>query len=178
MFCRVISYEPGDNNSYELQWGPLMDKDVEDWFSTSKTRHDNVRKRTLVVNDIDRFYPPLADWMHDNFKFLPNWRMDDCQISLAEDMGGIGPHVDNYDVFLIQMSGSRRWQVGCEKLSTKTEISRSIPHLDVRVLDRWGENDEFEDWILQPGDMLYLPPRIGEFYLISLCCPSFILHQY
>ena len=75
-----------------------------------------------MVNDIDRFYPPLADWIHDTYHFLPHWRMDDGQISLAEQSGGIGPHVDNYDVFLIQMSGTRAWQVGRKELSIKEEM--------------------------------------------------------
>ena len=63
------------------------------------------------MNDVDRFYPPLADWMRETFRFLPSWRMDDGQVSLASTGGGIGTHVDDYDVFLVQMSGSRTWRV-------------------------------------------------------------------
>lgn len=88
--------------------------------------------------------------------------MDDGQISLAEEMGGIGPHVDNYDVFLIQMSGCRCWQVGHNVISAKSEIDMSIPDIDVRILDGWGVDAEYEEWILNPGDMLYLPPRVGK----------------
>ena len=158
----MISHQPGQDDSYQLEWGPLTSEEATEWTSIEEMSNDDGRKRTLVCNDIDRFYPPLADWIHDNFEFIPNWRMDDGQISLAEEMGGIGPHVDNYDVFLIQMSGRRRWQVGCDVISSKTEMDRSIPDLDVRILDDWGTNAEYEEWILNPGDVLYLPPRIGE----------------
>lgn len=160
----MISHLPGEDNSYEIDWGPLTDEDTKDWVNIPENdSNDSTRKkRTLVVNDIDRFYPPLADWMHDIFNFLPNWRMDDGQISLAEEIGGIGPHVDNYDVFLIQMSGRRRWQVGKHELTAKDELDRSIPDLDLRILDNWGVDAEFKDWTLNPGDMLYLPPRIGK----------------
>ncbi|KAL3791103.1 hypothetical protein HJC23_012088 [Cyclotella cryptica] len=157
---RVISHKPGDEESYELLLGPLSESDVNEWVSKASTSKSRERK-TLVVNDVDRFYPRLADWIHNNFRFLPNWRMDDGQISLSEEMGGIGPHVDNYDVFLIQMTGTKLWQVGLEKLSAKDEMDRTVNGLDVRVLDRWGANTEFEDFTLNPGDLLYLPPRIA-----------------
>lgn len=155
-----------------MQWGPLTEKDVGAWLSKStNTNNTDERRETLVVNDIDRFYPPLADWMYDTFRFLPNWRMDDGQISLAEQGGGIGPHVDNYDVFLIQMSGTRTWQVGRRIINADEESNRMIDGLDVRVLSDWssvaddGEEDEqeqeMEEWIVHPGDLLYIPPRVA-----------------
>lgn len=167
---RIISHISGDNASFELQWGPLNNEDVDSWLtkpsstSTSSENDTNKRKETLVVNDIDRFYPHLADWIHDTFHFIPNWRMDDGQISLAEYSGGIGPHVDNYDVFLIQMSGSRTWQVGRRKVNATEECNRMIDGLDVRVLDDWRQDvdqNEVEEWIVNPGDVLYLPPRVA-----------------
>jgi 50S ribosomal protein L16 3-hydroxylase len=164
---------PGQEETYELQWGPLSNEDANKWMSKNTSESKNGRKHTLVVNDIDRFFPPLADWIHNNFKFLPNWRMDDGQISLAEDMGGIGAHVDNYDVFLIQMHGSRRWQVGNEKLSAKTEMDRLL-ELDVRILKEWGKDAECQDWILNPGDLLYLPPRIGKVFVF---CVAYLIVQ-
>ena len=93
--------------------------------------------------------------------------MDDGQISLSEEGGGIGPHVDNYDVFLIQMSGTRTWQIGRRKISSYEERDRMIDGLDVRVLSGWplngdGSGDlEMEEWIVHPGDLLYLPPRVA-----------------
>lgn len=163
----MISYKPGDDASYELMLGPLAESDVNDWVSNVNTSK-NIERKTLVVNDVDRFYPRLADWIHNNFRFLPNWRMDDGQISLAEEMGGIGPHVDNYDVFLIQMTGTKLWQVGIEKMSAKEELDRMMHGLDVRVLDRWEASTDFEEFTLYPGDLLYLPPRIGESCSFSL----------
>ena len=169
---RIISHIPGDNASFDLQWGPLTEKDLDNWLlkpSSTATESSNSKRRrdTLVVNDIDRFYPPLADWMYNTFHFLPNWRMDDGQISLSELGGGIGPHVDNYDVFLIQMSGRRTWQVGRRKISAVEEQDRMIAGLDVRVLDDWSLDSaqdgqaEVEEWIVEPGDVLYLPPRVA-----------------
>ena len=110
-----------------MKWGPLTEKDVDSWLAkpssslspssviSAENTKSTRRRETLVVNDIDRFYPPLADWMYDTFHFLPNWRMDDGQISLAEEGGGIGPHVDNYDVFLIQ---TKPWDAVNGKLPT------------------------------------------------------------
>ena len=162
---RVISHVPGDHASFELQWGPLDEGGVDAWLSKSSNTNIFDRKETLVVNDIDRFYPPAADWMHDAFSFLPKWRMDDGQISLAEKGGGIGPHVDNYDVFLIQMSGTRTWQVGKNTISAQEEQDRSIDGLDVRVLSDWGVDDEdgpeMEEFTIHAGDLLYLPPRFA-----------------
>ena len=167
---RVISHIPGDYSTFEIEWGTLSNADINKWISKERTLdainngHANTeRKETLVVNDIDRFYPPLADWIHDKFSFIPNWRMDDGQISLAEVDGGIGPHVDNYDVFLIQMNGSRTWQVGKRKIDSKEERDRLIEDIDVRVLSDWNHDQEtsgVEEFVLKPGDCLYLPPRV------------------
>jgi ribosomal protein L16 Arg81 hydroxylase len=166
---RIISHVPRDHSSFELSWGPLTGKDKRAWISKQQLSSNNEKKRreTLVVNDIDRFYPPLADWIFDIFRFIPNWRMDDGQISLSEEGGGIGPHVDNYDVFLIQVSGTRTWQIGRRKISPHEERDRMIDGLDVRVLSGWplngdGSGDlEMEEWIVHPGDLLYLPPRVA-----------------
>ncbi|KAL3779767.1 hypothetical protein ACHAW5_010765 [Stephanodiscus triporus] len=192
---RIISHIPGDLASFELRWGPLNKRDVRDWLSISPTSSSasdasrtivagggGGRRRTLVVNDVDRYHPPLADWMYETFDFLPNWRMDDGQISLAETGGGIGPHVDDYDVFLIQMAGTRTWRVGRRRIGAREERDRTIDGLDVRVLGNWnidhddddddeGEGKEEEEGderggsdeliIARPGDMLYLPPRIS-----------------
>lgn len=171
---RIISHIPRDYSSFELSWGPLTGKDKRIWLAKQKSSSNNhddeeQRRETLVVNDIDRFYPPLADWIFESFRFIPNWRMDDGQISLSEEGGGIGPHVDNYDVFLIQMSGTRTWQIGKRKISAREEKDRMIDGLDLRVLSGWplndvgggdGEQEVMEEWIVHPGDLLYLPPRV------------------
>jgi len=165
---RVISHIPGDYSTFDVRWGALSNAEIDKWLSKAMTtaeQAENVRKETLVVNDVDRFHPPLADWIYDIFNFIPNWRMDDGQISLAEVGGGIGPHVDNYDVFLIQMNGLRSWQVGKRKIDAMEERNRLVSGIDVRVLSDWSDgqdadNTQVEEWILKPGDMLYLPPRV------------------
>jgi len=150
-----------------VRWGQLSEKDVDSWLSKGSDASDDEdeRRETLVVNDVDRFYPPLADWMRDVFRFIPNWRLDDGQVSLAEIGGGIGPHVDNYDVFLIQTSGTRTWQVGRRKMTAAEERDATMEGLDVRVLDGWdadrGGGREMEEWTVNPGDLLYLPPRVA-----------------
>ena len=65
------------------------------------------------------------------------------------------------------MTGAKLWQVGLEKMSAKEEMDRMMPGLDVRVLDHWEAKTEFEDFTLYPGDLLYLPPRIGESWLLQ-----------
>ncbi|KAL7555028.1 hypothetical protein ACHAWF_018609 [Thalassiosira exigua] len=172
---RIVSHVPGDPSSFELRWGPLDGDDVDDWLAKASgadegsdeggNERDDGRRETLVINDVDRYHPPLADWIHETFSFLPNWRMDDGQISLAEAGGGIGPHVDSYDVFLIQMSGRRRWEVGTKTIDAREERERTLEGPDVRILDGWDAEDggaveSFESHVLDPGDVLYLPPRV------------------
>ncbi|KAL7556504.1 hypothetical protein ACA910_009066 [Epithemia clementina (nom. ined.)] len=94
---------------------------------------------TLVVNDVDRYISALSHWVDETFCFLPRWRRDDAQVSLAPTGGGIGPHVDNYDVFLIQTSGQRLWRIGSHKLSVAQELDWLVPDLSVRILD-WRRN--------------------------------------
>ncbi len=84
------------------------------------------------------------------FDFIPYARLDDLMVSYATDGGGVGPHFDNYDVFLIQGMGSRRWRIGKQKDQTL------IDGLPVRILKNFKPS---RDWVLQPGDMLYLPPE-------------------
>jgi 50S ribosomal protein L16 3-hydroxylase len=85
----------------------------------------------------------------DQFRFLPDARLDDLMISLAAAGGGVGPHFDSYDVFLLQAAGRRRWQI-----SAQSDLSLT-PDLPLKILQNFVPEDEF---ILEPGDMLYLPP--------------------
>jgi 50S ribosomal protein L16 3-hydroxylase len=86
------------------------------------------------------------------FRFIPDVRLDDLMISLAGPGGGVGPHVDSYDVFLIQMSGRRHW-----KISTQDDLSLK-PNLPLKILAQF---EPTADWVLEPGDMLYLPPHVA-----------------
>lgn len=108
---------------------------------------------TLLVQAVDHHVPEVAALI-EPFRFIPNWRIDDVMVSYATDGGGVGPHYDQYDVFLIQGKGRRRWRVGqlCD------DDSPLIPHDDLRLLAEFHATDE---WVLEPGDILYVPPRIA-----------------
>ena len=108
---------------------------------------------TLLVEGADRHVPMLADLL-DAFDFLPRWRVDDVMVSFAADQGTVGPHIDRYDVFLLQGQGRRRWQVDRQA----RDACRS--GLDLRVLRSFRASAE---WVLESGDMLYLPPGLAHF---------------
>ena len=103
---------------------------------------------TLLVQDVEKHYPPLQALMA-RFDFLPSWRLDDLMVSYAVPGGSVGPHVDQYDVFLYQARGERLWQIA--------------ENFDPALLEDCALNvlREFEpekEWLVKPGDMLYLPP--------------------
>ena len=108
---------------------------------------------TLLVQAVDHHVPEVAALL-EPFRFIPNWRIDDIMVSYAIDGGGVGPHFDQYDVFLIQGLGRRRWRVGglCD---ANTKLT---PHDDLRLLAAFEPTDE---WTLEEGDILYVPPRFA-----------------
>jgi len=108
---------------------------------------------TLLVQAVDHHVPDVAALIAP-FRFVPNWRIDDVMVSYASDGGGVGPHFDQYDVFLIQGAGRRRWRIGqaCD------ETSELLPHDDLRLLAQF---EATEEWVLEPGDILYVPPGIA-----------------
>ncbi len=108
---------------------------------------------TLLVQAVDHHVPDVAALIAP-FRFIPNWRIDDVMVSYASDGGGVGPHFDQYDVFLVQGLGTRRWQVGA-LCDDDTEL---LPHDDLRLL---ADFEPVDEWLLEPGDMLYLPPRFA-----------------
>jgi len=97
--------------------------------------------------------PAAADFL-SQFYFIPSWRVDDLMISYSSDKGGVGPHYDNYDVFLVQTSGRRQWEVG----GIYDEFSPHRLDTPVKILSEWEPEVR---WILEPGDLLYVPPRVG-----------------
>ena len=106
---------------------------------------------TLLVQGLD-LHLPAAHAMLAPFSFIPHARFDDLMVSWASDGGGVGPHVDAYDVFLVQLQGRRRWRVA-------PPGDRSfVEGLELRILQHF---EPTEDWLLEPGDMLYLPPLWG-----------------
>ncbi|WP_300273905.1 cupin domain-containing protein [Halomonas sp.] len=110
------------------------------------------RDWTLLVQAVDHYVPEVAELL-ERFAFLPRWRLDDVMVSYAPPGGSVGPHVDQYDVFLLQGMGSRRWQLG----GRVADDAAIIPGIDLRILERF-EVEAGDDWVLEPGDMLYLPP--------------------
>ena len=108
---------------------------------------------TLLVQAVDHHVPEVAALLGP-FRFIPNWRIDDVMVSYATDGGGVGPHYDQYDVFLIQGAGQRRWRVGqhCDANSPL------LPHEDLRLL---AELEVAGEYLLGPGDILYIPPGIA-----------------
>jgi 50S ribosomal protein L16 3-hydroxylase len=107
---------------------------------------------TLLVQDVDKHVPTVAALLAA-FDFLPEWRLDDIMVSWAEDGGSVGPHLDEYDVFLVQVQGRRRWRID----SRPDPPSALVPDLDLRILERFESE---QDWVLGPGDVLYLPPGV------------------
>lgn len=127
---------------WKLENGPLP----EQRFSRLPASH-----WTLLVQAVDQWVPEVAALLQP-FRFIPNWRIDDVMVSYATDRGGVGPHFDQYDVFLIQGLGRRRWQVG-ERCGHDAEL---LAHDQLRLLKHFTP---LQEWVLEAGDILYLPPR-------------------
>ena len=106
---------------------------------------------TLLVQGLD-LHVPAAHEMLARFRFAPDARLDDLMLSWASHGGGVGPHLDSYDVFLLQVQGQRRWRVGRVR-DPAWQMGQPL-----KVLQHFEPE---QDWLLEPGDMLYLPPRWG-----------------
>lgn len=139
--ARLITQRGG---SFAVEHGPF----AETRFSRSEPD-----PWTLLVQAVDHHVPGVSALL-DPFRFIPNWRIDDVMVSYATDQGGVGPHFDQYDVFLIQGLGRRRWQVGglCD------EQTERLPNNDLRLLANF---EPVEEWVLEPGDVLYVPPGVA-----------------
>lgn len=110
---------------------------------------------TLLVNDFELYYPELLEEIIQHFRFIPDWRIDDLMISYAPEGGSVGPHIDEYDVFLIQVAGERRWQ-----LDPQANSKKLLANTDLAIL---AEFNAQQDWTLKAGDMLYLPPKLAHY---------------
>ena len=140
---RLIIHD-GISQGWELQHGPFTDET----FRTLPESH-----WTLLVQAVDHWVPEAGNFL-DQFDFIPSWRVDDLMISYSSDAGGVGPHFDYYDVFLVQVSGRRQWEIGglCD------DSSPCRPDTPLLILSEWVPKQR---WILEPGDLLYVPPRVG-----------------
>ena len=96
---------------------------------------------------------PTVAALLEPFRFVPNWRIDDVMVSYAADGGGVGPHFDQYDVFLVQGLGRRRWRIGAHVRSRTARCCRTT------ICACSPTSKPSEEWILEPGDILYVPPR-------------------
>jgi 50S ribosomal protein L16 3-hydroxylase len=129
-------------NTWNLEHGP---------FSPDELPSVKKREWTLLVQGVN-LHDDRAHALMNRFRFIPDARLDDLMISYATDGGGVGPHFDSYDVFLLQVHGKRRWRIGAQRdLSLKAG-------LPLKVLQHFEPEEE---WVLEPGDMLYLPPHIA-----------------
>lgn len=137
----------GDKAPYwQLQRGPFTE---DDFSSLPETNW------TLLVQGVDRVIPEVYALL-DHFDFIPQWRIDDVMISFAALNGSVGPHYDHYDVFLFQAKGRRKWSLTSKNCTDANYIS----DLDLRIMKEFDIEEEF---ILEEGDMLYLPPHIGHY---------------
>ena len=108
---------------------------------------------TLLIQSCNLHIEAFAQLL-ERFHFIPNWRVDDVMVSYAAPGGSVGPHTDNYDVFLLQAQGVRRWSI-----STQESLEKDfIPELDLRILKSFEAE---KTWELEAGDMLYLPPGVA-----------------
>lgn len=114
---------------------------------------------TLLVQGVD-LHDARAHALLQNFRFVPDARLDDLMISFATAGGGVGPHFDSYDVFLLQASGRRRWKIGRQK---DLSLQEGVP---LKILQNFEPEEEF---VLDAGDMLYLPPRYAHDGLAEPC---------
>jgi 50S ribosomal protein L16 3-hydroxylase len=138
--ARMVIREQGETPGWRFKHGPF------------ERRALPALKRpgwTILLQGVDLHCEAVHDLMN-KFRFVPDARLDDLMISYATDGGGVGPHFDSYDVFLLQAQGRRRWRIGRQK-----DLSLQ-PDVPLKILSQFVPEQEF---VLEPGDMLYLPPR-------------------
>ena len=146
----------GKAKDWSLRHGPFTEQDFlqlpeQDW--------------TLLVQAVDLWVPEVQQLL-ERFDFLPPWRLDDVMVSFACPGGSVGPHFDQYDVFLLQVEGARLWQIGghCDGDSP---LQADCP---LRVLESFSSQQE---WLLEPGDMVYLPPGIAHWGVAETECLTY-----
>jgi 50S ribosomal protein L16 3-hydroxylase len=137
---RMVIKEPGSKPGWRFKHGPFQRRTLPPLKQPGWT---------ILVQGVDLHHERVHDLMNQ-FRFVPDARLDDLMISFATDGGGVGPHYDSYDVFLLQAHGKRRWRIGRQKnLSLQ-------PDVPLKILANFEPEAEY---VLEPGDLLYLPPR-------------------
>ena len=155
--ARIVSHD-ARSDRWSVRSGPFSEGD----FARLPKTH-----WTLLVQDVDKWDADVAA-LPAHFGFLPSWRIDDVMVSYAEDGGSVGAHVDQYDVFLLQGLGRRRWQI-----STDPDAPQAFrDDVELKLLRRFTPT---HDWVLEPGDMLYLPPGLPHHGVAQGACMTFSL---
>lgn len=131
-------------DDWSVQYGPFVE---DDFLSLQPTHY------SLMVQAVDQWVEEVSQLIEE-FSFIPGWRVDDVMISYSTDQGNVGPHYDQYDVFLIQGMGRKRWQIG-DRCDHTTPLRA---HNDLKLLQDFTVRQE---WIVEPGDILYLPPGVA-----------------
>ena len=152
---RLIQHDRG-SDAWRVRTGPFP----EELFPTL-----GERDWTLLVQDVDKWDADVAALLA-HFDFIPRWRIDDIMVSFAATGGSVGAHVDQYDVFLLQAQGHRRWQIDAgpnPPLDFRDDV-------ELRLLRRFEPS---HDWVLEPGDMLYLPPGVPHHGVAEDPCLTF-----
>jgi 50S ribosomal protein L16 3-hydroxylase len=144
------------DDQWECRFGPFTESDFENLPETNWT---------LLVQDVEKHLPEYANLL-DYFSFLPRWRIDDLMVSYAVDGGSVGPHTDNYDVFLLQAKGQRHWQIQTDNVT----VDDIRVDTDLKILNNFHANNE---WTLDPGDILYLPPGVAHHGVAAGECMTF-----
>ena len=139
---RIVVHE-ARRDRWKLRTGPF---DPADFAKLPK------RDWTLLVQDVDKWDADVATLL-PQFAFLPRWRIDDVMVSYAVDGGSVGAHVDNYDVFLLQGLGRRSWRISTDPRASKATRDDA----EIKLLRTFEPTHE---WVLEAGDMLYLPPGV------------------
>ncbi len=147
----------------------IVEHKDDDWllhhgpFTNADFRRDTAW--TLLVQAVDHYLPEVAE-LRRLVEFIPQWRVDDVMVSYAVDGGSVGPHYDNYDVFLLQGEGERLWRLGqfCDASSPL------LPHDELRILDQFECREEY---LLRTGDMLYVPPGTAHWGIARGECTTF-----
>ena len=120
---------------------------------------------TLLVNDVEKHVPQLASIV-DAFRFIPEWRLDDLMISYAPEGGSVGPHLDQYDVFILQAKGHRRWQISTQAVDESNQVTGTPLRIQKDFIAE-------EEWILAPGDIIYIPPGVSHYGVALDDCMSY-----
>ena len=151
----VFTDRSGGEQIFRLEQGPFSESDLsdlptEDW--------------TLLIQDVEKHLPEFRQWF-DAIDFIPDWRIDDLMISVAAPGGSVGPHADNYDVFLVQVSGTRDWITGPRDSAEPDQSAEGLSLLQPFEAEH--------RWNARPGDVLYLPPGVPHWGVAKTLCTTY-----